>query len=286
VVNIYNVNGDALEQTTEANVAQPAAPAPATPAATEQPAAAEQPAATPAPTTAESEELLRSAIWKWEQTQMNDGTLITASDPNRYLLEFLAGGTVAIQADCNRVLGAYTLDGTNLTIQLGPSTLVACGPDSQDQAFLKGISEIGSFLFEDGKLHLVLKLDSGTMTFSGSDATALAGTAWKVTGINNGRQAVASVIAGTTVTMAFSPDGKVVGSSGCNEFAGAYETNGDLMTVGMLVSTRKACAQPDGVMQQEANFLTALQSAATFKITGDKLEIRDAGGALQVSATQ
>jgi heat shock protein HslJ len=176
------------------------------------------------------------------------------------------------------------VDGKSLTIHLGPSTLAACPPDSQDTEFLKELAEVSSYLLANGKLILELKLDTGGMTFAGSSPTALAGTSWNVTGVNNGKQAVASVISGTNLTMAFGAGGQVSGSAGCNDYAGSYETNGEEIKVGPLAATRKMCAQPEGVMEQEAYFLKALQNAANFKIAGDKLELRNADGALQVSA--
>ena len=227
---------------------------------------------------------LTGIVWSWEKTLYNDDTAITAADPMRYLVEFLADGRLAIKADCNRVLGSYQTQGNNLTIQLGPSTLVACPPDSQADGFLKGLAEVSSYVLAAGKLVLVLKLDSGSMTFSGNDPTALAGTSWQVTGINNGKQAVVSVIIDTMVTLDFAADGKVSGSAGCNNYFGPYETDGDQVKVGPLASTRKMCAGSEGVMEQEANFLRALQAGATFKITGNRLEIRNASGALQIGA--
>jgi heat shock protein HslJ len=40
------------------------------------------------------------------------------------------------------------------------------------------------------------------------------------------------------------------------------------------------CSEPEGVMDQEFQFMEALQSAATYKIEGDVLELRTADGAL------
>jgi heat shock protein HslJ len=39
-------------------------------------------------------------------------------------------------------------------------------------------------------------------------------------------------------------------------------------------------------MEQEQQYLTALQSAATFLLTGDQLQIRSASDALAVAATR
>jgi heat shock protein HslJ len=44
------------------------------------------------------------------------------------------------------------------------------------------------------------------------------------------------------------------------------------------------CAQPEGRMAQEAQFLAALASATTARREGDRLELRTASDALAVSA--
>src|SRR5262249_53710384 len=69
--------------------------------------------------------------WQWEGTRSGDGTTVVVADPTRYTIQFQAGGMLAVRADCNNVLGSYTASGSQLSIELGPSTLVACPPDSQ-----------------------------------------------------------------------------------------------------------------------------------------------------------
>jgi heat shock protein HslJ len=43
------------------------------------------------------------------------------------------------------------------------------------------------------------------------------------------------------------------------------------------------CSVPEGVMDQEALYLAALQTAATYSLQGDSLEFRAADGGLAVS---
>ncbi len=45
---------------------------------------------------------LSNFVWKWEGAQFSDDKIVTVTDPNRYLLEFLVGGRLAIKADCNQ----------------------------------------------------------------------------------------------------------------------------------------------------------------------------------------
>jgi heat shock protein HslJ len=112
---------------------------------------------------------LTGVVWKWEQfLESNDETLVV-DDPSRYTLEFLPDGQVSILADCNQVRGSYTTDGSQLSIQLGPSTLMACPPGSLDSQYLQYLGEVVSYVFDGDKLALALRYDTGIMTFIGGD---------------------------------------------------------------------------------------------------------------------
>jgi heat shock protein HslJ len=70
----------------------------------------------------------------WKLVAQRNGTVEQPLDnPENYTVVFNPDGTLVVQADCNRVIGAYTAEGGSvgsLRTQLGPSTLAACGPDS------------------------------------------------------------------------------------------------------------------------------------------------------------
>ncbi len=55
-----------------------------------------------------------------------------------------------------------------LTITLGPSTLVACGDDSLDAQFTTLLSSAASYVMDGDELVISLFADAGTMHFSGS----------------------------------------------------------------------------------------------------------------------
>ena len=82
---------------------------------------------------------------QWESTKAADGTVVTAADPTRYTITFSADNSVQIRADCNRVLGTYTVSGASLSIKVGPSTLVGCPPDSHADDFLAGLEQVQTF---------------------------------------------------------------------------------------------------------------------------------------------
>jgi len=121
-----------------------------------------------APTTPAGSNLQRltTGVWKWQQSADNSGKSWTSPNPANYTVQFNADGTVGIQADCNRVGGSYKADETSLTIQLGPTTLMACPPPTLDSEFLRQLSEVSSYFFDGNSLILLWKMDTGSMKFA------------------------------------------------------------------------------------------------------------------------
>jgi heat shock protein HslJ len=111
---------------------------------------------------------------------------------------------------------------------------------------------------------------------------ALGGTSWDVTAYNNGKQAVVSVLVETELTAMFGKGGSLSGFGGCNEYNASYKATAPKISIGPVASTRKHCEEPAGVSEQETAYLAALETAATYRVEGSRLELRTAGGALAV----
>jgi heat shock protein HslJ len=124
-----------------------------------------EPIAPPAePTEAPDVEALTTTAWQWEA--FTDPTQqVNVDDPENYTLTFQDDGTVNIKADCNNAMGSYTIDGSSITIELGPTTLAACPPDSLSDDFLKYLGFAAIYFFEDESLFIDLMADGGTMQF-------------------------------------------------------------------------------------------------------------------------
>jgi heat shock protein HslJ len=213
-------------------------------------------------------------------TQPTSGSPVVAADPTRYTLTFQANGSAQIRADCNQVLATYTVSGSSLMLQLGPSTLVACPADSQADAFLDGLNQVASYALTGTSLELTLR-SSGKMVFAPLPTPELVGPEWQLTGYNNGRGGVQSILAGTQPTAMFGSDGQITGSGGCNTFSGPYQSTATTLTIGPLASTFKACDQP--VMDQETAYLNALQQTSSYRFDNGRLILVNAGGATQAT---
>ncbi len=66
-------------------------------------------------------------------------------EPQNYTIQFTPEGTAAIRADCNQVLGNYTVEGTNLKIEIGPTTLAFCGEESGDNLYLSALGAVTAY---------------------------------------------------------------------------------------------------------------------------------------------
>ncbi|HEX9187894.1 MAG TPA: META domain-containing protein [Vicinamibacteria bacterium] len=188
---------------------------------------------------------------------------------------------------CNHFTTTYTARGSALEVAApGASTLMACPPDvtRQAQAFTAALAGARAYRIEGGRLEL-LAADGRTLAALAPQAAELPGTSWLATGINNGKEAVVSPLADSTVTLEFAADGRASGSAGCNRFTTRYQVDGSGLSFQPAAATRMMCGRPE-LMEQEQNFLKALETVASARFEGDQLELRTAGGALAVRLTR
>ncbi|HEX2514394.1 MAG TPA: META domain-containing protein [Chloroflexota bacterium] len=114
--------------------------------------------------------------------------------------------------------------------------------------------------------------------YTTAGTAALEGAPWRLARYAGLDGAVRTVLAGTEITATFRA-GRLRGSSGCNAYTGAYQLSGQSLTLGPVAGTRRLCAEPPGVMEQEAAYLAALPTARTYRVEGDRLLLETASGA-------
>jgi heat shock protein HslJ len=116
-------------------------------------------------------EALTANPWMWigftDPTQQ-----YSVENPENYTLAFQDDGTVNIKADCNNAVGAYTVDGSSIQIEIGAMTMAMCPPESRSDDFVKYLGFAAIYFFEDGDLFIDLMADGGTMQFSSVSSSA------------------------------------------------------------------------------------------------------------------
>ena len=66
----------------------------------------------------------------------------------------------------------------------------------------------------------------------------------------------------------------VKGYAGCNSYFGSYEVDGSQLSIpGPIGATEMYCMEPEGVMDQEQEYLKTLQTAESFQLQDGKLQI-------------
>jgi len=87
-----------------------------------------------------------------------------AMELERYSITFVEPGDFAAQADCNRLLGGWSLDKLTLTITPGPMTKAACPPVSRSDAYVGWLGATTSAQIDDAGHLILTSNDNGTFT--------------------------------------------------------------------------------------------------------------------------
>jgi heat shock protein HslJ len=82
----------------------------------------------------------------------------------------------------------------------------------------------------------------------------------------------------TQITLSFG-DTSLDGSAGCNTYGASYAASEDSLRLSGIYATEMACPEPEGILDQEREYLNALNAAARFRLDGDRLEVYDEAGA-------
>ena len=194
-----------------------------------------------------------------------------------------ANGIVGGSAGCNHFTAPYTVDGDKLEIGTIATTQMACPPPQAavEQAYLAALDKVASWrtdgdelVLSDGDGNELLRY--GMPSIDGDyEATAIRTV-----------DAFASLIPGTTITAKFA-GGTITGSGGCNTYTASYTTDRGSIHVDPPAATRKLCADPPGVSEQEADYFAALAAADHYQVDGPHaLALMAADGTYLVSFAQ
>jgi len=187
-------------------------------------------------------------------------------------------GRMSGSGGCNRLMGAYQIDGSKLSFEPRvASTMMACPPPQMEQesAVVDAIGRAASFAIEGEELHVSDANGIRLLTFVKREDRPLTGTNWRLTRYNNGKQAVVTVLPDTEIMLRLRDDGQLAGKA-CNTYRGGFERGGEtLRLVGPIAATRMACRGPEGASAQEAAYFAALERVSGYRISGNELTLTD-----------
>lgn len=182
---------------------------------------------------------------------------------------------------CNRYGGEYAAadEGTFTTFRLW-YTEMECKTSplqDQEQAYIEALNSAAAYRVIDGRLEIDSTTGETTLVFATEEfpkpTPGLDGTEWVLASLNGD-----NLVEGSNITLAFAEE-RVGGFAGCNSYGSQYTTMAEgSLTISLIEITLQLCQAPEGVMEQEAAYIEALQSAAAYRVMDDRLEIEDAAG--------
>jgi heat shock protein HslJ len=233
----------------------------------------------------------------WRLNSM--GTITSPTVPSQgaeFVAQFVPqtggpAGLVIGSTGCNDYNAPYLANLTELKVGLPSFTNnTGCGPSfwEQEQQFFLGLNAASTYRILGNTLQIPYDEGRQALNFtafvpvivlppSGGPLTPLNNTRWWLVTMGPN-----PVLPGTqtTATFAINADGQtgtISGSGGCNSYNAPIT---GVLTVGPVASSKKLCPEPPGLMNQEARYLAALQSATSFTQAYNQLLINTRNGLL------
>jgi heat shock protein HslJ len=102
---------------------------------------------------------------------------------------------------------------------------------------------------------------------------------WTLGSMSSPSIGMAIPLPNTELTAIFESNGDLSGSAGCNTYSGGFTVYDEVLIIGSPLTTGLlACNTPPGIMEQEQIFLSLMQTANTFQISGGQLNGFDSSG--------
>jgi len=212
----------------------------------------------------------------WEMISVWDGTTLVSSHPTTIATLVFTDDTASGSTGCNLFESVYAIGGD--AIVFGDLALTGSDCDSeyadQDSTMVRALRATSHFVRSEDRLELIDAEGTTRLQFRPAGELPLAGITWRLVWYRGGT----SPLHGTEISLAFDPEGTLTGIAGCNTYSADYRVDDDLLRTGAIAQTEQECTEPEGVMQQESDYLDALRRTHSFATTLTRLDLFDPDG--------
>ncbi|MCB9159973.1 MAG: META domain-containing protein [Caldilineaceae bacterium] len=182
---------------------------------------------------------------------------------------------------CDWFLGVYGVDGSSIRLETPAMTEGGCTDAAlidQEGTFTSLLWNVTQYTMEGDKLLLYMAEDQLAMTLVPLEPLALEGPTWEMQFISTQPAYWQPLIPGTHINATF--DGEMMrGFAGCNDYTAKYTRTDNQFAITDVTVTEKSCASPDGVMDQEAAYLSMLETVGGILKAPRTFEFQDGDGA-------
>jgi heat shock protein HslJ len=218
--------------------------------------------------------------WAWDSftaADMDAGALLP-TDPERYWVELLPDGKLALQADCNRGFGTWTAARGVVQLQPLGTTLMLCGGESLDRRFLE-LLRTTSRVAPDGAT-LLLSGPSGVLRLATVPADIrLTETAWTLVAAEG--KAGATPIPPARYLVEFRRGGALRWKADCTQGSGRWVAKAGTLTLHADGAASIAACTPAPL---RPDFARLLNKTVRFSLADTELVLEGAGRRLRFRA--
>ncbi|MFL5771092.1 MAG: META domain-containing protein [Chloroflexota bacterium] len=218
---------------------------------------------------------------KWILRSYDQAGTLTIVPDTQYADAEFGANRISGFSGCNTYDGRYRSGGRTLFVSQPASTKMACPEEAMtfEQRYLELLDSSRFYSVRRDTMTVFSAVGSTVLVFDAAPRNPVLGK-WQVGGYESVPSTQSAPLPGTEMDVTFGI-GSVGGFSGCNSFSGVYGTNGNVVRIGRLATTRLAC--PEDVMAQETAFLKALEGAALIETRNDQVNLTDLRGSLKVA---
>lgn len=130
---------------------------------------------------------------------------------------------------------------------------------------------INKYTLAAGIVAVAVMLIIATSLLAARSGDSLNSTTWQLTLLNGH----APHSTAEPISLTFENRQQASGSSGCNTYGGIYTVSGSTLRISEVVSTLRACTEPE-LNTQESEYYQALGLVATYEQTDNQLTLKDA----------
>jgi heat shock protein HslJ len=215
---------------------------------------------------------------EWTLAALHGGDPVAGSS---LTLAFYEDNYIEGTAGCNSYGVDYTISGQAFHIAEIHRTDFECedppGIMPQEEAFFEALASVAAYRATGDRLEFDNAAGEAILVYTRRLPPvvdpALKDTEWLLTSLLGD-----SLLEGSRITLNLGGEG-FEGFAGCNNYGGEYEAaDGGALRFGFFPVTAMACPSPEGIMEQEQAYIDALTQASTYRLDGNRLEIRGAAG--------
>jgi heat shock protein HslJ/LysM repeat protein len=235
---------------------------------------------------------LGGTAWAWFSLMGPNGEDgFVVDDPLQYTLIFQEDGSLGVQADCNNAFADFMIEGSDISIEIGPVTRAQCPPGSRSNDYLSYLGSAANYNFENGNLFIEMMADGGVMEFTPAESAVAVDNEMEVYAVFSANDWMwvefTSPIEKVEIEnpqvyhLTFQDDGLLEIVADCNNAHASYKADGSSISINVGPMTLANCLPGS----RSDDFINYLGFAANYFFEGDDLfiDLMADGGTMRLS---